>query len=80
MRKVISTGIHDFRGMAAGFLFGQLLLVMVGKSSVCEWRRCVWCSCLPFSAPISSLLSLWVWEDATLDVRAFSEDSSLHLM
>lgn len=69
MSKVISTRIDDLRGIAAGFLFGQLLLVTVGKSSVCECRGGVrWeCSWLPFSASISSLLSLWVWEDAILD-------------
>lgn len=68
MRKMISTRIDGFRGMAAGFLFGQLLLVTVGKSSVCKWWRCVrWeCSWLLFSASISPLLSLWVWEEATL--------------
>ena len=38
MSKVISTSIDDLRGIAAGFLFGQLLLVTVGKSSVCECR------------------------------------------
>ena len=38
MSKVISTRIDDLRGIAAGFLFGQLLLVTVGKSSVCECR------------------------------------------